>query len=149
MRSVLVASALLGLLATGSAAAQSRENIERCRAIDDDQRRLNCYDAIRLPAPPLSKYEVVDFSELREFALSYRGQLVEVAGVIVPAGDFLFLSTPEDRERTMPVDIEQLQRRQRDELVEQCAEGCEAVVRGRVRPVNFTTGIVADAIIPR
>jgi hypothetical protein len=40
-----------------------------------------------------------------------------------------------------------LPRHERETFLEKCGSGCDATVQGRVRPVAFTTGIVADAII--
>jgi hypothetical protein len=147
-----IAPLLSGLvLALGPAEAahgQTREEMERCRAIEDETRRLACYDAIQLaPSGPISKYEAVSLEELKEFALSYRGHLVEVEGWIKLDDRLLLLGVDAGDERPVPVDFELLPRRDREMIVEQCGTGCEATVRGRVRPVNFTTGIVADVII--
>jgi hypothetical protein len=140
----------LGVAWAGAAGAQTREDMERCRAIETDERRLQCYDAIRLsPGAPRSKYESVPLDELKSFALSYRGQLVEVTGWITPGDDFLFLGLDESDERPMPIDYETMPRQQRQRFLDECGEGCPAAVQGRVRPVNFTTGIVADALIVR
>jgi hypothetical protein len=139
---------LLGAtLLAASAHAQTREEILRCREIVDTARRLACYDAIELSGSPRSKYEVVDISELKGFALSYRGHLVEVQGWIKPGGDLLLLGVDEADQSTIPIDFQALPRRDREAFLRACAEGCEATVQGRVRPVNFTTGIVADALI--
>lgn len=139
-----------GFACAGGAWAQTREDMERCRAIENDARRLSCYDAIRLsPGPPRAKYETVPLEELRSFALSYRGQLVEVTGWLVPGEEFLFLGVDETDEAPIPIDFENIPRRQREAFLEECGEACPAAVQGRVRPVNFTTGIVADALIVR
>ena len=139
---------LLGaVLLAASAHAQTREDILRCREIVDTERRLACYDAIELSGSPRSKYEVVDISELKGFALSYRGHLVEVQGWIKPGGDLLLLGVDEADQSTIPIDFQALPRRDREAFLQACAEGCEATVQGRVRPVNFTTGIVADALV--
>ena len=121
-----------------------------CRAIEDDSRRLECYDEIPLrPGLLRRKYEVVPLEELRTYRLSYRGRFVEVEGWVTPSGEYLSLgATPEDS-GTMPVEVEALPRRDREAVLEQCASGCAAVVRGRVNPVSFTTGIVADAVVVR
>jgi hypothetical protein len=74
---------------------------------------------------------------------------VEASGWIRPDRNYLFLGLDESDERPMPVEFEALPRRQRDDILEACGSGCEATVRGRVSPVNFTTGIVADDIILR
>jgi len=146
----LITFVALSLAWACAAGAQTREEMERCRAIETDARRLECYDAIRLsPGPPRSKYEAVPLEELRSFALSYRGQLVEVTGWIKPGRDFLFLGADESDERPIPVDIESMSRRDRQAFLQECGDGCAAAVQGRVRPVNFTTGIVADALIAR
>lgn len=134
----------------GGVQAQTREDMERCRAIENDERRLTCYDAIRLsPGPPRSKYEEVPLEELKSFALSYRGQLVEVTGWLTPGHNFLFLGVDESDEDPIPIDFETMPRRARQAFLDGCGEGCSAAVQGRVRPVNFTTGIVADALIVR
>jgi hypothetical protein len=122
--------------------------MERCRAIEDEARRLACYDAIQLArSGPASKYELVSLDELKEFVLSYRGHLVEVEGWIKLGDRLLLLGVDAEDERPIPVDFALLSRRDRERIVEQCGSGCEATVQGRVRPVNFTTGIVADVII--
>lgn len=132
------------------AEAQTREDMELCRAIEDDARRLACYDAIRLSTgPPRAKYEVVPLAELKAFALSFRGQLVEVSGWLMPGEDFLFLGVDGADERPIPVEYAAISRRERQAFLDLCGEGCLATVQGRVRPVNFTTGIVADALIAR
>lgn len=142
--------ALAGGLVAGMAAAQTREDMERCRAILDDSRRLACYDAISIDTGgPLSKYETVSLEDLLSYALSYRGQLVEVSGWIEPGRDFLFMSTEEGASRSLPIDDRNIGRRDRQAFLDQCGKGCAATVQGRVRPVNFTTGIVADTLIAR
>jgi hypothetical protein len=138
---------LLGALICSSADAQTREEIMRCREILDTARRLACYDAIELSGSPRSKYEAVDLSELKGFALSYRGHLVEVSGWLRPGGDFLLLGLDETDEHPIPVDANTILRRDREAFLQACGEGCEATVQGRVRPVNFTTGIVADTLV--
>ena len=141
-------AAALGVSLAAAALAQTRADIERCRAIEDDPRRLDCYDAIRLSTTTAPiKYESVELDELKDYALTYRGRLVEVAGRVRPEGDFLFLETEEGDPSPMPVDIEALARRDREDVLSQCGSGCEATVQGRVRPVNFTTGIVADSVV--
>jgi hypothetical protein len=144
------ALAALGLIWVGPAGAQTREDVERCRAIQNDARRLACYDEIRLsPGPPLSKYEAVPLDELKTFALSYRGQLVEVTGWLTMGEDFFFLGIDASDEDPMPIDFGAIPRHERQAFLAECGEGCAAAVQGRVRPVNFTTGIVADALIAR
>lgn len=141
---------LAGLwLGWGGALAQSRADIERCRAMAEDAERLRCYDAIELPRSPLSKYELVELSELKDFALSYRGNLVEVSGWIVPGADLMMLGLDENDPTPLPVEFGNLSRRDREAFLQACGKGCRATVQGRVRPVNFTTGIVADALIAR
>lgn len=131
----------------GAAQAQTRADIERCRAITDDARRLDCYDAITLAPGTRSKYDIVPLNELINFALSYRGDLVEVSGWIRPDDDVFFLSPEEGGEESVPIDFGLLSRHERQSFLDQCGDACEATVQGRVSPVNFTTGIVADAII--
>lgn len=150
MRFLSAAIIAAGLACAGPLAAQTRDEMERCRAIENDDRRLSCYDAIRLsPGPPRAKYETVALEELKSFALSYRGQLVEVVGWVTPGDSLMFLGIDEDDERPMPIDDDTLSRRDRRAFLQECGEGCFATVQGRVRPVNFTTGIVADALIVR
>lgn len=139
----------LVLLALGvhGAVAQTRVEMERCRAIADATARLACYDAIQLsPSSALSKYEVLDLSELKSFALSYRGDLVEVSGWVTPGAELMEIGADAADKNTIPIDDDLLSRRDRQSFVEACGKGCEATVQGRVRPVNFTTGIVADTI---
>ena len=76
---------VFGVAVCGGAVAQTREDMLRCRSISDEARRLACYDAVELAGNPRRKYEIVDLTELKSFALSYRGQLVEVIGWIRPA----------------------------------------------------------------
>lgn len=142
------AALALLLIAGGTASAQEAGEIARCRAIADDERRLECYDAIPVArASPLSKYEVVTLEEFKEFALSYRGRLIETTGFLRPGASYFFLGLDADDATAIPIDPENLDRRARETLLERCGDGCEATVQGRVRPVNFTTGIVADAVI--
>jgi hypothetical protein len=139
-----LAVALIGL---GSAAAQTREDITRCRLIEDGERRLACYDAIRVTPSAAAKYEAVAIDEMKEYALSYRGRLVEVAGWLTPDGGYLRLGLDAEDARPIPVDAEALTRSKRAAIAELCGAGCQATVFGRVRPVNFTTGVVADDIV--
>jgi hypothetical protein len=132
-----------------SASAQTLEDMQRCRAISNEARRLACYDAIDLVSAPKPKYEPVDISELKGFALSYRGQLVEVSGWVKPGPESFSLGVDEADERPMPIDFDSLSRRDRQAFLSACGDGCEATVQGRVTPVNFTTGIVADSIVAR
>jgi hypothetical protein len=137
----------LGVWCAG-AHAQSRDDLVRCRAIEDQSQRLVCYDSIALsPAAPRSKYEPVPFEELQNFALSYRGRFVEVTGWIEPGDRFFLLRGNEQNTRSLPVDLRTLSRSEQESTREQCGTGCEATVQGRVDPVNFTTGINAERII--
>lgn len=146
----LVTLTVLVATFAGIAGAQTREEMERCRTIEDDARRLACYDAISLSTgPPRTKYEPVELEELKSFALSYRGQLVEVTGWLTRGDDFLFLGLDESDDRPVPINFESISRRDRRAFLEECGEACAAVVQGRVRPVNFTTGIVADTLVVR
>jgi hypothetical protein len=129
--------------------AQTREDMELCRSISDDGRRLACYDAIELTPGPRGKYEALDLAELKRFALSYRGDPVEVSGWIKPGDRLLFLGIDEADPRPIPVDYEALPRRDQQAFLQACGTGCQATVQGRVRPLNFTTGIVADTLIAR
>jgi hypothetical protein len=141
--------AIAGLILASAGLAQSREEMERCRALEDEARRLSCYDSIplsRVTAP--SKYERVSLDELKEFRLSYRGQLIEVTGWIAPGDDdLLFLGLDPADADTIPIDFAALPRHDRETFTETCGSGCDATVQGRVRPLNFTTGVVADALI--
>jgi len=146
MRIVAFVLVVLALGSTG-ALAQSRVEMERCRAISDEARRLKCYDAIALStSAPRSKYERVDLAEFRQFALSYRGDLVEVTGWITPAGELLQLGSDENDKSPVPVEYDALPRRDQQDFFSACGTGCEATVQGRVKPVNFTTGIVAEVV---
>ena len=130
-------------------AAQSRVDLERCRSINDSLRRLSCYDGITLSQPPptRSKYEAVPLAELQSYALSFRGRYVEVTGWLTPGPDLFQLTANAGDAQAVPVDVRALDRRQRDAFVEQCGEGCDATIQGRVGPVGFTTGIAADLLI--
>jgi hypothetical protein len=141
---LLTVAGLLGI----SAASGQEDELGLCRAIEDDSRRLECYDAIPVrPGLLRRKYEAIPLEELRTYRLSYRGRFVEVEGWVAPSGEYLSLGAAPDDSGTMPVELEALPRRDREQLLQQCASGCAAVVRGRVNPVNFTTGIVADAVV--
>jgi hypothetical protein len=140
---------VVGLCAAGIGAAQTREDMLRCRSISDEERRLACYDAVELTGNPRRKYEILDLTELKSFALTYRGNLVEVIGWIAPAEDFLFLGVDQSDSEPLPIDFEAIPRREREAFLRACGEGCEATVQGRVGPVNFTTGIVAETLIAR
>jgi hypothetical protein len=135
-----------GLACGGAAQAQTLEDMQRCRSISDETRRLTCYDAIELVPAPKPKYEVVDLSDLKAYALSYRGHLVEVTGWLKPSEELFFLGVDDSDPRPIPIDFDSLSRRDRQAFQNACGNGCEATVQGRVRPVNFTTGIVADAL---
>jgi hypothetical protein len=146
----LVFSLVLVVLGLGwnGAHAQSRVEMERCRAIADESRRLKCYDAIQLStSAPRSKYERVDLGEFKKYALSYRGDLVELTGWVTPAGEILELRFDENDADPVPVEFDSLSRRDQQAFFEACGDGCEATVQGRVKPVNFTTGVVADVLI--
>lgn len=138
------------LIGTGSVQAQLREDILRCRPIEDESRRLACYDAISLsPAAPRSKYEAVPLAELQKYALSYRGRLVEVTGWIDVGERFFFLKADQTEAASLPIDFRSLTRTELQTFRDLCGAGCEASVEGRVGPVNFTTGIVADTLTAR
>jgi hypothetical protein len=150
MRFVFSAMVLgLALAVGGAAEAQTREDMLRCRSIADEGRRLACYDAINLLPASRSKYENVDLAELKGFALSYRGQLVEVTGWVKTGEELFSLGIDAADARPIPIDFNSLSRQDRQAFLEACGEGCEATVQGRVRPVNFTTGIVADTLVAR
>jgi hypothetical protein len=138
----------VALVLAAEAAAQSRQDLERCRAIVDAARRLDCYDAIPLaPASAVSKYEVLALQELMEFALTYRGRFVEVQGWLSPGDADYALGIAPQAERTMPIDLGALDRREQQALAAGCAEGCAVTLRGRVGPLAFTTGIHAEAVL--
>jgi hypothetical protein len=138
------------VLASGAPYAQTREDVLRCRSISDDTRRLACYDAVELTGNPRRKYEILDLTELKTFALTYRGDLVEVIGWIKPAEDnLLFLGVDQNDPKPLPIDFETIPRRDREAFLSACGAACEATVQGRVGPVNFTTGLVADTLIAR
>jgi hypothetical protein len=150
MRTVLwVVIAILGLAWPAIGMAQTRQDLERCRSINDSLRRLSCYDGISLSQPPpsRSKYEAVPLAEIQADALSFRGRFVEVTGWISSEGALIQLGSDAGDTRPVPVDIRALDRRQREAFVEQCGQGCDATIQGRVGPVGFTTGIAADLLI--
>ena len=141
-------AAMCVLALADAAFAQTPEDMGRCRAIEDDARRLDCYDAIVLaPTSASRKYEIVPIDELKDFALSYRGRLVEVQGWVALGPTLSFLGIDADDASPMPVDLGLLERRDRQSFIDLCEDGCAATVQGRVGPLNFTTGIVADAVI--
>jgi hypothetical protein len=149
-RALALGCALLAALLAASPARAQSNAIERCRAIGDNTLRLQCYDAIDIaPSAPLSKYEAVEIDDLKSFALSYRGDLVEVHGWVSPNGNYLALGADASDKNPLPVDIGSLTRRDRQNFLAACGTGCNATVQGRVQPVNFTTGIVADALFAR
>lgn len=148
MRFSQLALAVMLSLIGAATEAQIPDDISRCRSIEDDSRRLDCYDAISLPPVSLEhgKYEVVPLAELKDFALSFRGRFVEVSGWVTPARDFLFLKLDEQDATSIPVEFRALPRHLQESFLEQCGTGCGATIQGRVAPVNFTTGIVAEQL---
>ena len=145
----LACGLVLGLLST-AALGQTRDGLLRCRAIAEDAPRLACYDALALPpAPGRGKYEPVALEDLSEAPLSFRGRLVEVTARIMSGQDGWTLSPGGPNGRELPLDLNALPRQQRESLRGGCATGCEATVQGRVAPVRFVTGIVADAVLLR
>jgi hypothetical protein len=141
---------LVSLTGTDIVQAQLRDDVLRCRDVQDEGRRLACYDAISLStAAPRSKYEAVPLTDLQAYALSYRGRLVQVTGWVELAGRFLLLKSAAGEAGSLPVDFRNLTRAELQTFQEGCASGCEAIVEGRVGPVNFTTGIVADTLVAR
>jgi hypothetical protein len=142
----IIAICLFALLT--AAWAQTHEDLGRCRIITDSARRLACYDAIPLSATaPRSKYEPVQLAELRTYALSYRDRLVEIVGWIRPEREDFLLGSDANDGSPFPVDLRLLTRQQRDSIAQQCPAGCEATIQGRVGPVNFVTGIVAETLV--
>lgn len=141
--------AALGLASVASSTAQTRQDVERCRSINDGLRRLSCYDGIALSQPPANRgrYETVALAELKDFALNFRGRFIEVTGWVSPGADLFQLKTDDDDPDSLPVDVRSLDRQQRQAFMEQCGGGCDATIQGRVGPVGFTTGIAADLII--
>jgi hypothetical protein len=147
MRFVLWSVLVVLALGWNGAQAQSRVEMERCRAIADDSRRLKCYDAIQLStSAPRSKYERLDLTDFKKYALTYRGDLVEVTGWVTPGPELLQLGSDEFDKTPIPVEYSLLARRDREDFLTACGTGCEATVQGRVKPVNFTTGIAADVL---
>ena len=144
---------LLTLLAAvvalpGAARAQLVEDVSRCRNVDDPARRLACYDQIPLSsAAPRSKYEVVSLADMLGYRLSYRGRLVEVRGWLEPDARFFSIRENEGDPLYLPVDFDALTRRELQAFRQTCGTGCRVIVQGRVGPVNFTTGIVADTLV--
>ena len=145
--SMVVACA--GLAWGGAARAQTLEDMQTCRAISDDARRLACYDAIELVQSPRPKYAATDLSDLKAYALSYRGQLVEVSGWMKPEAELFFLGVDAADPRPIPINFDSIGRRDLQAFKSACGDGCQATVQGRVTPVNFTTGIVADTLVAR
>ncbi len=139
---------LIGVSWSCAAPAQMRGDLARCRSITDDTRRLECYDGLSAEPdfPRLGKYNSVALQELKAFPLSYRGRFVEVRGWLVPTPDIFELKLDEQDPRPFPVNVESLSRHDRETLVQRCGAGCPALVRGKVGPVAFVTGIVADSI---
>lgn len=139
---------LIGVSWSCPAPAQLRGDFARCRSIEDDARRLECYDRIGADATPSirSKYEVVELRELKAFPLSYRGDLVEVRGFLVPTPDIFDLKLDEGDTRPFPVNVESLSRHTLELVTQACGPGCPATVRGKVGPLAFVTGIIADSI---
>ena len=150
MRTIIIGLAFAAILAGAAAGlAQTRQDVERCRAINDSLRRLSCYDGIALtePRPARSKYETAALEELKAYALSYRGRYVEVTGWVTPGPDLFQLGSDSQDERPLPVDVDALDRRQRQAFEAECGAGCDATIQGRVGPVGFTTGVAADLLI--
>ena len=142
--------AALAAVCAGAVQAQTREDLVRCRAVADEARRLACYDAIALsPASPRSKYEAIALEELETYALSYRGRFVEVSGWLQPGERFFLLKRNAQAARSLPVEFRGLTRSEQQGVRDLCGKGCEATIQGEVGPVNFTTGITADAVIVR
>lgn len=141
---------MLAALGAPAAPAQTRQEIETCRAIADDELRLQCYDGMGLPrgGAPRPKYERVELAELEQYPLSYRGNLVEVTGWLIPSGDFFLVKTDPEAADALPVEAETLSRHQLQSILATCGEGCRAIVQGKVAPVNFSTGIIADTVRP-
>ena len=150
MRIPALALILLSVCLTGGAHAQQSSEILLCRGILDNNRRLACYDGIPLlSSSPLSKYETVPLEELKPYALSYRGRLVETSGWLAPGGRYFFLGLGAADPNQLPIDAGNLSRHARESLLERCGSACQVTIQGSVRPVNFTTGIVADSVIVR
>jgi hypothetical protein len=145
IKAALVGAAV-ALLPLQAASGQTDQDVAACRIIGEAERRLDCYDQIPL-APSRGKYEALSLDELRSDVLSYRGRLVAVDGWLKPERDHLLIGAAADDPRPLPVEFESLSRRQREAVLERCSGGCQATVQGTVRAVNFTTGIVADAIV--
>src|SRR5687768_3782558 len=92
MRLFCWALAVAGSLLWTSVSSAQEDELGLCRAIEDDSRRLECYDEIPLrPGLLRRKYEVVPLEELRTYRLSYRGRFVEVEGWVAPSGEYLSL----------------------------------------------------------
>lgn len=144
----LVLLTLAGVAWSCAAPAQLRGDFARCRSIEDDARRLECYDGLdAAPSfPTLGKYSSVELQELKAYPLSFRGRLVEVRGWLVPTSDIFELKLDEQDASPFPVNVESLSRHDRETLVSACGPGCPALVRGKVGPVAFVTGIIADSV---
>jgi hypothetical protein len=148
MRRLPTAYAMLLSALASTAGAQTHADLARCRAIADDARRLECYDAIEpLGARTLSKYEVVPLDDFTAFALGYRGRFVELSGRMSLVGDYAMLALEAGDAESVPVEFKNLSRQELRAIREACPETCEATVQGRAAPVRFTTGVVADAVV--
>ena len=148
MRLLRPATAVLFSMLASLAAAQTHADLARCRAIADDARRLDCYDAIEpLGAANLSKYEVVPIEDFRAFALGYRGRFVELRGRMTLADDSATLAIDAQDREAIPIGLENLSRQELRAIQGACPDGCDATVQGRAAPVRFTTGVVADTVV--
>ena len=147
IRTVRLAMAIMVGVFAAAGLAQTRDEVLLCRSIAEPMRRLACYDALRLsPAAPAGKYEPVPLAEFAESPLAYRGRLVAVTGPVTAAAGEFSLEVDGASGKRLPLDLSALPRRVQESVRAACGETCQATVQGRVAPVAFVTGIVADNV---
>lgn len=155
-RCMIAAGLTVALLGLGQATAQdasvAASKLAQCHALPDGASRLLCYDSLAVKAPATAvsaAYAPMELGRFRSDMPRLQGVRVELRGRIMPGPGFVALqSVPEDRYSVF-VETLDLTTASRANIFRACsAAGCDAVVRGMVRPSLSQPSIfLADEIL--
>jgi len=133
----------------GNALAQTRQELQSCRAISDSLQRLSCFD--RVVALPNSVTPGTDSQEIGVVDLitdgpQLRGKTVRVRGFAISAGETMFLYSAAGQMTAVMVNMSKVDREGRRLALTSCGGGCEIVVAGQATYQFNVTGLAATSI---
>ena len=134
---LVVVTVVFSTLAT----AQSTNDLAQCRAIEDAQQRLKCYDDLvdpaQTPSATTGDYQKIDLVDMKLDATKLRGKNIEVRGLVIYNDTVQKISNEKKTAEFKIVDENKLSRDQKRHLIEKCSSsGCPATVRGMFRFLN-------------